>query len=131
MVPIWGWLRALLSYKTQDFCSSNITSQNNTQKFLLSLSVLLEFKPAMKTDLHPLWKSTALVGDRVAIFSQQLSPSGSGVRCSQSPCRSPGPMCRAALDHSVPESGVQRGLCPSVKLCLQKWLPTMQGLSPC
>ena len=37
----------------------------------------------------------AFVSFRVPIFSQKLSPSASGVCCSQSPCSGPGPVCYA------------------------------------
>ena len=70
------------------------------------------------------------MGFRVITLSQQLSPSGSGVRCSQSPCSSPRPLCHAALDHSVLEAGAQGGTCPSVGPCLQEKAPIHMGSKP-
>ena len=52
------------------------------------------------------------MGFRVTIFSQQLSPSGSRVRCLQSPCRVLGIVYCAALDHAVSDAGAWQGTCP-------------------
>ena len=108
-----------------------ITSQNHPQKSPISLSVLVEFKPVMQTDLHPLWNvHSSLECFRVAIFLQQLSLSESRVHCSQSPCNHPGPMCHVALDHSVPEAGAQRGMLPEWDPASRSGLPTIWRLNP-
>ena len=62
--------------------------------------------------------------------SHSSSLSGPGVHSSQSPWNSPGPMCHALLDHSVPEAGAQGGTHPSVGLCLQEWAPIHVGSKP-
>ena len=59
----------------------NATNHNHAQKFPISLSVL---RLVAQTGLHPLWK--ALLWISVTILLQQLSPSGSGVGYSQTPC---------------------------------------------
>ena len=48
------------------------------------------------------------MGFRVSIFLQQLSPSKSGVRCPQPPCKVQGNMCHVTLDHG----DIQGGTCP-------------------
>ena len=70
------------------------------------------------------------MGFRVTIFSQQLSPSGSGAHCSQSPCGIPETMSHCALDHSVPEAAVQGDAHPSVGLSLQEWAPIHSASKP-
>lgn len=93
----------------------------------MSLSVL---KAEVQTDLHPLWDLHSWVSESPPSCSKQLSLSGSGVRYSQSPRGSPGPVCRTALDHSTPEAGAQGGTCLSMGHCPQEWASNSAGLSP-
>ena len=66
--------------------SQEATSQNHAQKFPVSL-ICPSVSPAKRS---PTSLECTLVGFRVAILSQQLSPSGSGECCSQPPCSGPG-----------------------------------------
>ena len=114
-VPILGVLRALLlwaplTHKIQNFsCSPQNYKPKPGPEFPISLTLSCKQISVLS--------GMCTHGLQSRIFWQQLSPSASGVRCSQSPCSSPGPMGRAALGHSVPEVGAQGGTRPS-------WNPT-------
>ena len=65
------------------FASQNITNQNHTQKFPISLSVLFDLKLALRAEyLHPL--HCALVGFRCHLLAAALSLSDSGALLSGS-----------------------------------------------
>ena len=75
-------LRALLSHKTQSFpCSP----KGYKPKPRPEVPHVLICRPASHANKSLSSLECALVGLRVAILSQQLSPSGSGARCSQPP----------------------------------------------
>lgn len=86
--------RALLSVRPRNsLVSQRYTCQNHAQKvpiFLICLS-------ASHTNRSSSSLEGALVGFRVAILSQQVSHSGSGVHCSQPPHSSSGNYCHATL----------------------------------
>ena len=65
------------------------------------------------------------MGFRVAILSRQLSPSGSGVQCSQPPWSSSG---NHVPCYTVPDAGAQGGTCSSVGPCFREWTYMLCGV---
>ena len=117
--PCGGWEHSsepCFSMRPSTFLAPHqAVSQKHAPKFPISLFVL---KLAVQTVPHPLWK--ALRDFRVAILLQQLSPSGSGVHCPQSPCGGPGKHVPCYTGswwspgrHGSQESGLS--ICPSEK----------------
>ena len=107
-------------------------SQNHAQRspFYLSLSWSHKQTPSSADCVLMGFRVVTSIGFKVSIFLQQLSPSGSGVRCSQCPFSSPGPMCHAALDHSVPDTVAKIVTCPNVGPCLQEQASKHVGPKP-
>ena len=82
------------------------------------------------TNRSPSSLECAFMGFRVAISLQQLSLSGSGMRCSQSPCSRPGP---CAMLHWITVSRrpeLREARVPAQDPASRGGLLSMQGLSP-